>query len=74
MSIDVKHNLLKNFLSDQKLGQKNVQTSLDQSMMATQQKSLEMDHRNEGYKNNDPKNKNKNQKHIFFPIFFSLSN
>lgn len=61
MSIDVKHNLLKNFLSDQKLGQKNTQTSLDQTMMGTQQKSLGMDLRNEGYKNNDPKNKNKNK-------------
>ncbi|MDD4972974.1 MAG: transporter substrate-binding domain-containing protein [Bacteriovorax sp.] len=60
MNIDIKHNLLKNFLSDQRTDQRNVQTSIDQSMMVkTEQKSLEMDLRHEGHKNNDPRKTHK---------------
>lgn len=65
MNIDIKHDLLKNFQSDLKLGQKNVQTTIDQSMVAgAKQKSLGMDLQNDGLKNNDLKKKKKKQKII----------
>ena len=60
MNVDIKHDLLKNFLSDQKLGQKKLNTTIDQSMVASaEQKSLGMDPKDDGSKNNDHKMKKK---------------
>ena len=55
MSIDLKNDLLKSFLSDQKLGKKAVSTTIDQSMISSAgQKSLG-DLQNESLENNESK-------------------
>jgi hypothetical protein len=56
--IDIKHDLFKNFLSQQKLGQKNVHANIDQSMVASpEQKSLG-DLQNESQESKEQKKKN----------------
>lgn len=61
MNIDLKHDLIKNFLGTPlSFGKKNLNTTLDQSMItAAYQKSLSMDLRNENEKSENKSNKNK---------------
>ena len=63
MNVDIKHDLLKNFLSSQMPGKQNVHTTIDQSMIAGPgSKSLGMDLQTENDKNNEKKKKKEKQK------------
>ena len=66
MNIDLKHDLLKNFLGTlSPSGKKNLNTTIDQSMItAAYQKSLSMDLRNENEKSEKKFNKNKKRANL----------
>lgn len=65
MNIDLKHELLKNFLSDQKLGQKPINTAVGQSMVpGTAQKSLGNELLNESEKDDFKNKKKKSNKQV----------
>jgi len=66
MNIDLKHDLLKNsFGASLSPGKKNLNTTIDQSMITgTNQKSLSMDLRNENEKSDKKFNKNKNKSNL----------
>lgn len=57
MNIDTKHDLLKNFVTEQKLGQKNVQANIDQSMVASPEQKSMGDLQNGSTENQDQKKK-----------------
>ena len=60
MDIDLKHDLLKHFLSDMRSGQKNIQTTISNAMITSpEQKNLGMDLQNESFENNNKGKKTK---------------
>lgn len=63
MNIDLKHDLLKNFICKNQLGNKTINTTIDQSMVAsTEQKSLGMDSKTEDKKELEKRKKEKKKK------------
>lgn len=63
MNIDIKHDLLKAAISDKRTTNKNVQTTIDQTLVAsTAQKSLGMDLQNESTENSGSTKKKAKQK------------
>lgn len=60
MNIDLKHDLLKHFLSDMRSGQKHLQTTISNAMITSpEQKNLGMDLQNESFENNEKEQKKK---------------
>jgi hypothetical protein len=62
MDFDIKNNLLKSSVGEQRLSKKNVDATIDQSLIAsTAQKNLNMEMKDENGNPLDPKNKSKNK-------------
>ena len=62
MDIDLKHDLMKNFLGDMRSGQKHLKTTISNAMITSpEQKKLGMDLQNENFEKKEKEKKNKSK-------------